>query len=232
MIVITLAGNSSRFTSVGIKTVKYLLPFSSTNVLDNILRYIPRKEKLLIVLNKKHNTHVEVQDIVCNLNFIDYLIIEISDTKGQLETVSIGLSEAGEFCKLEDELVVFNGDTIRKSDKWTNFFGEVFVEVNRFSGDHWSFVDQLGRVSRVTEKERISVFCSNGLYAFKSINFFVEESNKYMANFNLNTELYIAPFINELLCKGYEVQSSEIDNSLIQLCGTPIEYYQSYKNEG
>ena len=53
MIVITLAGDSSRFFTAGYTIVKYKLPFSDATVIESILNYIPRTEKLLIVLNRK-----------------------------------------------------------------------------------------------------------------------------------------------------------------------------------
>lgn len=222
MIILTLAGNSSRFFDSGYVDVKYKLKFGDVCVIQAILNYIPTSNKILIVLNKKYNDRSFFESILEQLGFKNFLIVEINNSMGQLDTLYLGLKQAGDFISIEESVTVFNGDTIRKSFEW-NFSGaDGFIEVFQDSGTHWSFVDQLGIVTKVTEKNRISNYCSTGLYHFKSASIIL--SNFILYSDNKKEEMYIAPFYNFLINKGAQILSFEINKDLLLFCGTPSEY--------
>jgi len=168
MIVLTLAGLSTRFYSKGYSKVKFLLPWGKVTIIEQILNYIPKENKILLILNKNHNLKKDISSILKSLEFKDFFICEIENTQGQMDSLFIGLTKAKTFFNINDPLTVFNGDTIRKSENWTNFKGDIFIEVFRAEGDHWSFVNKLGFIDKIEEKNRISDFCSNGLYYFAS----------------------------------------------------------------
>ena len=222
MIIITLAGNSTRFFKAGYDLVKYKLPLGDSSVLEEIIKYLPRCELIVIVINKKFLDRTWIISLLDNLSFTNYHIVELLDTKGQLETVKLAIDSLKDVINVNDELTIYNGDTLRKCYTWNGYLGDGFIEVFKASGDHWSFVDQLGEVNLVSEKVRISNYCSSGLYYFKSASLLCDHYNQYVNN--VSSELYVAPFYDFLIKKGFKIYSGEVNVSNFVFCGTPDEY--------
>lgn len=227
MILLTLAGNSKRFFDKGYKIVKYKLKIEKVTIIEKILEFIPKNEKIIIVLNRKFDDYIFIQNIMIKLNFKKFKIIEINDTRGQLETVYLGLINSKGFWNSNENLTIYNGDTIRLLNNWIYEDCDGLIEVFKTEGDHWSFVDTIGIVNKVEEKNRISEFCSSGLYYFKSIKLIIDNFNPYVSN-NEN-ELFIAPFYNYLIKKNYLIKSELTTKNNFIFCGTPEEYCQSIK---
>jgi len=228
MIVLTIAGESSRFFKAGYKEVKYKLSlFNSKSILWHILSYIDRREKIILVTNKKFKDSIWLEDLLNNLAFLSYDIIEVDSTDGQLTSASLGL-ENSKFDKekiKKEPLIIYNGDTIRHIPFNFNLKNiDGYIEVFKESGDHWSFVDKLGDVSKVKEKERISSYCSTGIYGFSSVDLFLKYSKRSKL---IKKERYIAPLYNELIQDGLKVHSSLSERSCFTLCGTPEEYKET-----
>ncbi len=160
MIVITLAGDSSRFFREGYTEVKYKLLYDGRSIIESILAYIPRDLKVLIITNEKYEDVQFCTNILEKMGFNQFQVVEIQSTKGQLETLVLGLKLVDDFYNPEESLSVYNGDTIRKSQVWEGFEGDGYIEVFESEGSHWSFVDRLGKVNQVVEKNRISNYCS------------------------------------------------------------------------
>ena len=92
-IIIPLAGDSSRFFNAGYSMVKYKLPiFNAKPVLWHILSYIDRESKLLIVLNAKFNDKTWANNLLIDLGFAHFEIVEVEKTDGQLTTVDLGIN--------------------------------------------------------------------------------------------------------------------------------------------
>jgi dTDP-glucose pyrophosphorylase len=229
MVIITLAGASSRFFNNGYSVVKYKLKYNNKSIIENILVQIPRSTKLLIALNVKFNDEEYLRQILVKLEFVNFCIIEVFETKGQLETLIISLTSADSFITEKEEIVVYNGDTIRNLSKWSNFPNDGYIEVFEAAGNHWSFVDKIGIVSIVKEKERISSFCSSGLYAFKNKNLILENYNTYKTL--VKSELYIAPFYQFLIENKFRISSGLVSNKSFVFCGTPQEYISSINSK-
>lgn len=230
MIVLSLAGNSNRFFIAGYTTVKYLLPLQGKPVILHILNWIPRDIKILIVLNEKYNDVVFIKNLLNSLSFRNFRVVEVDDTLGQSDTVYRGLCACPDFWVEQEELIIFNGDTIRKSVTWNfGMFGN-YIEVFKGQGTHWSFVDDLGLVQRVEEKVRISEYCSDGLYTFESIMVFLRFFELYKKK--LTSELYVAPIYNLMIIDGYAVHSGVIDQENLVFCGTPDEYERAVYDNG
>ena len=228
MILITLAGESSRFFNVGFSDVKYKLKFGTVSIIYSILEYIPRNEKLLIVLNKKFNDYDFMLNLLNSMNFQQFKIVEISKTRGQFETVLKSLTESNSFWNNFETITIYNGDTVRKIKNWNFDNCDGYIEVFESEGNHWSFVDNIGKVHIVTEKKRISPYCSSGLYFFKHIKCILDFGEEYINE--LQGESYIAPFYNKLISKGFQIQSGlELKSNFI-FCGTPEEYQNSLIN--
>lgn len=220
MIAITLAGESKRFFEKGYETVKYKLQLKNQSILESIFHFLPREEKILIILNKKFNDYKFVLELLKKLNFRNFKIVEIQNSKGQLDSLIQGINESKEFIDLNEPIMIYNGDTIRKT-AFEHYNSDGFIECFIQNGDHWSFVDNLGLVNRVTEKKRISKYCSTGLYGFRSIRVLMKYSGKVKS---VNGEMYIAPIYNLMIKDKMSVISFLTDKSLFLLCGTPFEY--------
>ena len=227
MIIITLAGNSSRFFKNGYNTVKYKLPLGNSNVIGEIIKSLPIDEKIVFVLNFKYSDKIWLTNVLNSSLIKDWIIIEVNDTKGQLETVKLALDLIKADIYNTSYLTIYNGDTIRNLTNWNKFNGDGYIEVFESSGDHWSFVDNLGIVKIVKEKEKISTYCSSGFYYFKSVLIFLSNYDEYVKD--LNHELFVAPFFQFLIDKNYIITSSLTSISNFEFCGTPFEYENTRK---
>lgn len=221
MVVIPLAGNSSRFFNAGYDQYKFLLPLGDKTILEHIVSYVPDHIKVAFILRKDHKILDELKSLFCGRANTEF--VEINKTKGQLDTVIKGLLSLR--VKESDQIIVYNGDTIRKINFDFRNRGKVWLEVFEGEGDHWSFVDRIGEVGRITEKQRISNYCSNGLYSLGTW----QSLKKYVRDYapNDDMELFIAPFMNYLLTQGVLVRSYQCEKEELIFAGTPDEYEQA-----
>ena len=232
MQIIPIAGNSSRFFSKGYDVVKYLLPLGEKTVIERILSELDKKRPTLVILNRKFASLSMLKTCLNNLEFEDFDVVEIGQTDGQLMSVVEGVARS-RFSEYSGECWIFNGDTVRFGEFPFELFrqepqADAFIEVFRQSGAHWSFVDKLGSVSVVAEKERISELCSTGLYGFKSLEvmtaFYNSSSFKLMKG-----ESYVSSVFNQYLIDNRVVWAFETPKRNFVLCGTPSEYEEAKK---
>ena len=95
MIVLTIAGESSRFLKAGYKEVKYKLElFNSKPVLWHILSYMDRREKLILVSNKTFKDSIWLRGLLSDLGFLSYDIVEVGSTDGQLTSAVLGIEKS------------------------------------------------------------------------------------------------------------------------------------------
>jgi dTDP-glucose pyrophosphorylase len=226
MQIIPIAGKGSRFKSAGYTTAKYLLPVSGKPIIEHILSYFDRKVPTLLILNKEDKNIEEIENILKSCDFRDFQVVEIDFTNGQLTSVINGI-KTSKYCDYDGPVWIYNGDTIRKKKipyllfKKDNFDG--FIEVFKEEGTHWSFVDSLGEVSRITEKERISEYCCTGLYGFKNISRIIRYL-KTGSVVKLKNEMYVSGVYQNLIDDNLRVYAFESDRKDFLLCGTPEEY--------
>ena len=232
MIVIPMAGKSSRFYNEGFKVPKYKLPvFESSNVfcesLNSFKNYF--ESEIFLFIHRHDDDSAEfIKEQCCVLNIKNIILRELSfDTRGQADTVALGLKDLP-FETNEEPIYIFNIDSFLLNfkkpspDFLLNTGG--YLELFKGEGDHWSFAKINGDlVTRTTEKIRISEFCSNGLYYFSSSKLFTETFKSLEINNNYS-ELFIAPMYNILIDMGITVKCSIIENKEILFCGTPTEY--------
>lgn len=237
MIVIPMAGLSSRFFKAGFDVPKYQLTIDNNYVFDLALSSFKRyfdTELFVVVLRDYFNTKQFVETRLQALGIKHYIIKVLDfETQGQAETVLLGIENSD--ITDEEPLFIFNIDTFRydfiKPDFVTDCAG--YLEVFRGEGEHWSFieVDDNDKVVRTTEKIRISDLCSDGLYYFASKGLYVNLLAEAKAQKLLvNNELYIAPIYNLLIQKGARVRYHCINDDEIDFCGTPDEYAALVRN--
>ena len=232
MIVIPMAGKSSRFYNEGFKVPKYKLPvFENSNVFCESLISFKNyfESEIFLFIHRHDDDSAEFIKEQCRvLNIKNIILKELSfDTRGQADTVALGLVNLNDKI-LSESIYIFNIDSFLLNfkkpspDFLLNTGG--YLELFKGEGDHWSFAKINGDlVTKTTEKIRISEFCSNGLYYFSSSKLFLETFETLVFSNNYS-ELFIAPMYNILIDQNISVKYSIIDEKDILFCGTPKEY--------
>ncbi|WP_324689906.1 glycosyltransferase family 2 protein [Cobetia sp. D5] len=244
MIVIPMAGLSSRFRKEGFQLPKYMLEANGKSLFEHSLlsfeKYFSTERFLFVAL------HFEgVEDFIRNkchlLNIIDYRIVILSKpTRGQAETVYYGLKESN--IETDDPILIFNIDTFRLGYSKPVMFDitavDGYLETFVGEGKNWSNVlpesSESDKVKLTAEKQEISQYCCTGLYVFNSASLFVSlfEEIKSSSQADMQGgEFYVAPMYNSLIASGGDVRFTVIDKEDVIFCGVPEEYYQ-FKNSG
>ena len=228
MIVIPMAGLSSRFFNAGYDRPKYQLPLGNESMFAwsvSSFREYFETEKFIFIYRNVYDTKDFLEQEIAQLGILNYELICVDQpTLGQADTVYRALKSYQ-----DDEIFIFNIDSKLlqfSKPSWKNQC-DGYLEVFKGAGDHWSFIEPKSdlEVIRTTEKERISELCSNGLYYFKSLKKFIQLAEYSLENsLFINNELYIAPLYNLLIADEAPVYYKLIDQAQIEFCGTPNEY--------
>jgi NDP-sugar pyrophosphorylase family protein len=232
VIVIPMAGQSSRFLKEGYKKPKYQLEINNKPLFDYCIesfRSFFKTEIFLFII--KYESEKKFVEDRCELLGIEHFKVTVLDgeTRGQAETVYLGLKALGED---NERLIIFNIDTIRPNFVLPKMTGEVagYLEVFKGEGAGWSFVEPVldtNKVKRTTEKVRISDLCSTGLYYFKSKAMFqtlFKLVSLKQADELQGGEYYIAPMYNHLIEDGQSIHFTEIPVESVIFSGVPKEY--------
>jgi dTDP-glucose pyrophosphorylase len=240
MIVIPMAGKSSRFLKAGYKNPKYQLKIENRPLFDYCVEsfqaYFESEQFIFIIKDSNEKDFVEKR---CELLGIDDFKIKVLDceTRGQAETVFLGLKGLKGLDE-DERLIIFNIDTIRPNFVMPKMKDDVigYLEVFKGKGAGWSFVEAVpgtNMVKRTTEKVRISDLCSTGLYYFKSKVIFQDlfelVSLKQAAELQ-GGEYYIAPMYNNLIKNGQDIHFNEIPVESVIFSGVPEEYEELLAN--
>ena len=229
-----MAGQSSRFANAGYELPKYMLPLHGNPLFDwTVLSFKAYFEREIFLFIARDDQQIR-SFLQSRINLLGiksaYCIYLQSPTRGQAETVFLGLSEFRDKYPSRElgPLTIFNIDTIRPNIQFPHYHGNSgWVETFRAAGNNWSFVlpdaDNKDNIKECSEKRRISEFCCTGLYAFKNI-----EQFNWAYDFELKSpsshELFIAPIYNHLISDGQQVKYYEVDSSEVFLSGIPSEY--------
>lgn len=235
MIVIPMAGASSRFAKAGYPIKKYrLTAHGHTMFAWSVCSFHAQfeQEDFLFICLAADEARAFIDEECASIGLSRYRVVELSaPTKGQAETVYAGLVADGSTSS-DEPITIFNIDTIRSEVAIPPglFPMDGYVETFRGEGSAWSFVvpGPDHAVLRTTEKVRVSDQCSTGLYYFGSSRIFCrhyEQVTAAPAEFEKNWgEHYIAPLYNLLIQDGLSVKYSEVPMSDIAFAGTPDEY--------
>jgi hypothetical protein len=233
MIVIPMAGLSSRFSAAGYGRPKFMLPLGGKTVFDHaVSSFQAYFATLPFLFIARGDADVEdfVKQSCATLGIADARVQMLRDpTAGQAETVEVGLWAAA--VAADTPLTIFNIDTFRPGFRFPEncWVGpsDGYLEVFKGSGSNWSYVrptsDQSRRVLETAEKRPISDLCCTGLYHFAS----AADFQMSLASERLHpstAELYVAPLYNHLIGVGRVVHYQVIPMSEIVFCGVPSEY--------
>ena len=225
MIIIPMAGLSSRFFRAGYDEPKYKLMAHEKTLFEWSVQTFEKyydKEKFIFICRNVYDTPEFLAQQLKKIGITDYEIIVLEDeTRGQAETVFLSLDKV----ETDTSFVVFNIDTHEKNFAFYENENDAYLEVFEGGGDHWSFAlpkNGSNLVEKTTEKERISNLCSNGVYGFKNKEIFI---NAYIEMIRQNKgELYIAPMFNHIISKNMKVHYKLVGIENHIFMGTPKEY--------
>ena len=231
MIVFPMAGLSSRFARAGYDRPKWMLPLAGRPLLDwSLMGFRDSFEHETCVIIHLENPDVSafVKERAKALGIRDVEFVPLAaPTRGQADTVAAGLVQIG--ASIDEPLTIFNVDTIRPDYRPAPVLDvcDGWLECFEGEGDHWSFARPVtegsDRVAEVTEKVRVSSYCSTGLYWFKSVDLFTRAF--YSGQDELSAgELYGAPLYQRLIVEGRDIRFDIISPQDIFFSGTPEEY--------
>lgn len=233
MIVIPMAGLSSRFFKAGYDQPKYMLPAHGMPLFDHaVLSFKAYFDSVpfLFIVRDVYQTPEFVKTRCQRLGIKSFDIVILTDeTRGQAETVFLGLDNVTD----DTPLTIFNIDTFRPDFVLPQIASQSdgYLEVFRGEGSNWSYAKpesaESTRVVETAEKNPISDLCSTGLYHFRSAGDFKRifklEAERPASEWQ-KQELYIAPLYNYLIKEGQQIHYHLIDKSEVIFCGVPQEY--------
>lgn len=230
--VICAAGEGSRFKELFGEISKSALKLNRRYLLDISLDSIPifADDTIIIITQKKH----KVKDLLFDhmqsrfmFNKIEWLEID-GLTSGQLETCLM----AEKLIDKSKSLAIFNCDTFFQSKSLYPLMQDESVEgiipCLDLEGDSWSFckVDDNFQVTDITEKQRISKWCSVGFYYFRDTKKFIKKAKAYIKLVD-GVETYVAPFYKEYLKDKEKIVVDVVD--LFKPMGTPKQITDYWK---
>jgi CTP:molybdopterin cytidylyltransferase MocA len=143
MIVIPMAGLSSRFFNAGYTKPKYMLQANEKSLFDYSIEsfsdYFSSKN-FVFIIRDVFGTYEFVKERIKSLNIKDFDIVILNEeTRGQAETVASGLSG---YRSSQDAITIFNIDTFRPGFIYPDIslLDDGYLEVFRGEGDNWSYV--------------------------------------------------------------------------------------------
>ncbi|MEL7215562.1 MAG: capsular biosynthesis protein, partial [Pseudomonadota bacterium] len=188
MIVLPMAGLSSRFSKAGYTLPKYMLPLGDGSMLQQVVKGFSselQRQPFLFICRDVADTEAfitrEMEALPEAPREVRIVVLD-AETAGQAETVYAGLAAAG--VADATPLTIFNIDSQHRAFSYPTEFNieevDGYLEVFGAEGTHWSFVrpdtgsEKPGAVAEVAEKLRISDLCSSGLYHFRRAGLFRE----------------------------------------------------------
>lgn len=227
-IIITMAGQGSRFREIGIDLQKHRIFYKNKSLLEYSLSSLKNffdEEFIFVVRDVNSKEKILISDLLNKLEIRNYSFFNIDHlTKGQAETVFKVTTEID-----NSEILIYNIDTHIKDNKEIlnikNPFFDGGVLTFEAEGDHWSFVlHDRNLIVDIEEKVRISNLATAGLYYFKSSYEFNEYFLKYSNDIlNRYGEIYIAPIYKYLVNDGKKILNVTINTDLIVPMGKPDE---------
>lgn len=234
IILIPMAGDSSRFFNKGYDVPKFMLPYAGRTLFDECLdsfkQYYSIAKFIFIIKENYDGKIFNVEDFVrqhCrDLVIKDYTIVKLENTtRGQAETAKLGLVKAG-LEKVNESLAIFNIDTFRynlnisfESNQKALFdaYYDYNADEKKYSFAHTD-APFSNEIIMTAEKKKVGPWVSTGLYVFYSIPFFINAYNKAAKDDNYN--YYISPLFN-YIDNAYVLKCNKSD---VIFAGTPDEY--------
>lgn len=236
-----MAGLSSRFTKAGFVLPKYMLYVGNRSLFNiavsSFEKYFSTCD-FLFIARDVFDTKTFIERECEQMKISNYNVVILDHpTKGQAETVEIGLKNAN--IQDDQNILIFNIDTFRPNYNFPNDIAkwDGYLEVFKGNGANWSYArtedgKDTSRVVETAEKKEISDNCSTGIYYFRTVKLFMEAYNGGALDASSNVkELYVAPLYNRLIKNGADIHINVINRDEVIFCGVPQEYYEYLKTE-
>ena len=228
-LIFTMAGSYQKSVDENINVPKYLLPWSETTILGEIVSQISKnfrwKKLIGVMATSDHRWQPTVSSI---LNKAEADIVKVFGvtTDSQISTAKIALSNY--FLESREKVVFANIDTILYYRDWKNISKKLdecdgYIDIFKSGSPNYSYIlPNKGVVSDVFEKHIVSDHASSGLYAFSdSIDIYKylkdDESFKYFSD---TLSKYIKS--GKIITHGELYKESET-----LVLGTPSEYFDN-----
>lgn len=230
-IIITMAGESSRFRKAGITTPKYRLIVHGRTLfmwsLLSLQQFIDANWNIVLIARSSDGELAPFVDgELAKLGAKSHKLVLLDEpTDGQASTAMYAASHVD----VQDAAIIYNIDTYVSPQDLSvaDFRGDGWIPCFPGLGDGWSFVDadSDGRISEVREKIRISPHATVGLYGFSSFGVFADAYSRLVRNKGEaeQSERYIAPLYNTLINDGKAVYNSCLPYGSVVPLGTPDE---------
>ena len=236
LLLITAAGEGSRFKAEGISVPKPLIQVQGLTLLEHTLRSFSLSpgDQLLIAVRRSHGVRDQLGDRLQQaFPLVGQHWLELEALlPGQLATAVAALERT--MLDGDQPLLIHNCDT---GFAWQNDLlpsAEAYGSMAVFpaDGEHWSFGQpdphDPTRAIAIAEKRRISELASIGLYGFQSARRFLSDARQQLNSGNtVRGEHYIAPLLQRALSQGETVQLPRVGG--VRLYGTPTELCASFQ---
>ena len=203
-VIITMAGEGSRFKKVGYKIPKHEIEVKGKSLFEwSMLSLLNFFNEEFIFIVRKNNYNKEVIEKLCKKLGIEkfkFKEIEIL-TDGQATTAFL----CDSLIDNEEDILIYNIDTYISGNeilKEEMIKYDGYIPVFKSEGEKWSFIklDSEGKIIDVVEKIRVSELGSIGLYYFKSWRDYKNIYLKYKDEIKVKyKEVYIAPMYHYLI---------------------------------
>ena len=174
-IIIPLGGRGERFSKNGYTIPKPLIPIFEKTMIEYVIDNINFHENdhIFIIYNEILDTFNFVSQLLSKYPFI--IFIKISDTKGAVETLSIGINTIMNLYHYHEKTILLDCDTFYTEDIIQIFrdssFNMVFYTKNIDPKPIYSYIElnKENQITKIREKEKISDNANTGSYAFLNI---------------------------------------------------------------
>jgi NDP-sugar pyrophosphorylase family protein len=230
--VICAAGLGSRMRAANERIPKPLLKLRGYTFLERSIACLETspEDQLIVIGLEEHELERLAPELESRLPKpqVEWLALS-APTSGQLATARAALP----IIPKENSIAIFNADSVFTSpalyEAMKNNAWDGLIACSIESGDAWSFCsvenESIGvmRTNRVTEKERISKWCSVGHYFFRNRDLFDELSGQEIEA--TRGEAFVAPLYNRYLKLGKSIGVVRAES--FKAMGTP-EQLQAY----
>ena len=228
-VIITMAGEGSRFSEIGILEPKHLIQARGKTLFEWALLSLENFfDGHFIFITREHHAAAAFISEKCRAHGLKSFSIHELDylTKGQADTV---LAAEDRISDYDEEIIIYNIDTYVEPEQLQPGFitGDGWIPAFEAEGDRWSFVktEEDLRVVDIAEKVKISNRGTIGLYYFKTFNLFRKLYRDHL--FDHGNEHYIAPIYRGLIDDpDASVYTHMIDTEKVHVLGTPEDIRQ------
>ena len=241
-VIITMAGNGSRFRKIGLEKPKHEIIANGKSLFHWSMCSLTHffDHEFIFITREDYQSDQFIAHECEALGIQKFQIVKASGlTDGQASTVLL----ANACIDDASPLLIYNIDTYIEPNQLLpqhiqpHYDG--YIPSFKATGDKWSFVATDSKedlkVTEITEKVRISELGTIGLYHFKSWKDFKTIYNTHKRNIiDQYKETYIAPMYQYLIEQGKAIYTHIVDTNAVHVLGTPEDievFHPNYLEE-